>query len=1431
MKLDKNGSKKRAATTAVRTFDRYQMWYFCIVGLFIGLSAVPLTAEQEILVKLHRSAPLLEKAVTGGQPKTGFSAVDRVLDKIDARRLGPAFVRGRNNELQRAGLDRWVKISIPKDRNLSETLRQLNALGDVEFAQPNHIYKLDYVPGDPDVTQQWSLEKTGAFQAWDTETGSKNVLVAVIDTGVDYNHPDLVENIWVNPGEDLNGNGIADAGDANQIDDDGNGFVDDILGWDFTDAPNYPDGGDYLDRDNDPMDEMGHGTGIAGIISAVMDNDIGITGVAPGCRVMSIRFATSRGYGEEDDAASAILYAIQNGAHIINMSWGDTHISRIMDDIFHYAAQKGVVLVASAGNSATDEIHYPSGFNGTISVGATDEQDNLAGFSNFGACVDLVAPGVNIYTTALDEKYHSVNGTSFAAPIVAAASALLLSASPQLTAEAVRGVLVGSCFDLGDRGWDAFYGAGRLDLNRALLLPAYGIADIQHPALDQGFSNGPISISGSAWSPVFKSYSFAYGYGDNPSEWYPIGDTYTTPVIDSTLALWHNLPKQDGAVTIRLSVENLNGSIVNDYVRVFIDFSAPVISDVTVLPMVDGDFYSALVQFSTDDLCEGSLFYRPAGSAESFQEAVLSFRTRELRYNLTQKESMERLDVKVQARNGAGLFSEDDKSGMFYPVDLTMAPVNRVKYAPTNFTLPFGYTLYKTIDFNRNGKPEIVLAPYVNNSIGVLNIYEFNGLEFVQIFSTGTELIPRDAGDADGDGKPEILCGLGFNSYLYESAVTGQMPGLNVQTWAGDGGLQYWASRITDLDQDGKGEILMRVVDSDTEKDQFEVWETTGDNQFAFVAALPNSTTGENHYGVPHAEVDDFDNDGRTDVLLGDSDGDVYIYENSGDNAYQAVWQDSLPLLDSIEFLSAGDFDGDGVTEFITGSHSDPGINTEHEYDARHWYYRIYDSVGNDNYQNVWEKRFFGFESLKEFKSGVSAGDVDADGRDEIFICVFPDFYVVEAVDPNNYELSYHHSAVQSTGAIVGDGNGNGKKEFWIGNGTEIRGFELAGDLTGPAAPAGFVAQPLNEEQVVLRWNAGESIDYFILHRGVEKEFLSPFVTLEGPVYIDDAVAAGQMYYYAVQAVDAEASPSHSQLSQIVSARPGARPVVEKARYESRQSVRLFFSEPMNGTVVSAANYTVEPGIGRPTSVALDASGRQVLLSLPVPFQQSGNYRVTCVNVQDSDFTPIDSTKNSAEFDVVFSVPPPYLVKGQLVPPKQIKLWFNEAMARRTVEKIQNYDAGDDLGIASAILAPESDRAVLLTFNTPQAFGALGKTWTVRVKHVSSRRGVAIKPGRGDFISFVFSKQDLHNVFTYPNPYHPETGDGTLTFANLTRQAEITIMTSQGIVIKKLYEKDGDGGAKWDLTDQHGNPVAAGIYIYYVTSENSTATGKLAILR
>jgi subtilisin family serine protease len=311
---------------------------------------------------------------------------------------------------------------------------------DIEWAEPVFIYKTGATPDDPiyDTEQEDYLELINLENAWEISTGSSDVVVAVIDSGVNYDHEDLENNIWANPGEELNGE-----------DDDDNGFIDDIRGWDFVDIDEdfVISGEDSGPADNDPMDFGGHGTHVAGIIGAQGNNSLGVTGVSWNVRIMPLRagYYNTSNQGVVSYAPEALNYACNNGADIVNMSFGfpgPTYSYALMDAIDD-CVEKGVLLIAGAGNSDSSITSYPAGYEDVIAVAAIYGYKNKiqkAGFSNFGIWVDIAAPGVGIYSTWVDDSnttnnnYKSIDGTSMAAPIVSGIAALLKSAKPELTA-------------------------------------------------------------------------------------------------------------------------------------------------------------------------------------------------------------------------------------------------------------------------------------------------------------------------------------------------------------------------------------------------------------------------------------------------------------------------------------------------------------------------------------------------------------------------------------------------------------------------------------------------------------------------------------------------------------------------------------------------------------------------------------------------------------------------------------------------------------------------------------------------------------------------------------------------------------------------------------------------------------------------------------
>ncbi|MGD8567913.1 MAG: Ig-like domain-containing protein [Gammaproteobacteria bacterium] len=348
-------------------------------------------------------------------------------------------------------------------QTMDQTLQMLRADPTVEYAEPNYIYTIQQtIPNDPDFDALYAMHNTGqtagapdadidAPEAWDLQTGSRDVVIAVIDTGVDYTHGELKNNMWVNVNE------IPDNG----VDDDGNGYIDDYRGWDFA------------NNDNDPMDDHFHGTHVAGTIAAEGNNGIGVVGVNWRARIMPLKFISATGGGTTEDAIAAIEYAVSMGAKISNNSWGGPQFSQALKDAIANAERMGHLFVAAAANDSVDNDtspRYPASFDlpNVISVAATDDDDQLAQFSNYGlVSVDLGAPGVDIRSTAPGNGYRVLQGTSMASPHVAGAAGLLLAQNPGLSYQEIKSLLLDNADPVSSLAGKTVTG-GRLNIGNAM---------------------------------------------------------------------------------------------------------------------------------------------------------------------------------------------------------------------------------------------------------------------------------------------------------------------------------------------------------------------------------------------------------------------------------------------------------------------------------------------------------------------------------------------------------------------------------------------------------------------------------------------------------------------------------------------------------------------------------------------------------------------------------------------------------------------------------------------------------------------------------------------------------------------------------------------------------------------------------------------------
>ena len=426
--------------------------------------------EGEVLVKLKASArPATPRNF--GPESTGHESLNRLNREVGAQKfeaLLSADSPGADIKSEFAG---WYKVSLPNSgRALNEkrdeaAFKALQRVVDrykgdpnVEFAQPSYVAQATATPNDPffhssynfpGYEDLWGLRKINAEAAWNLTTGSTNVVVAVIDSGVNAGHPDLAANMWKN--------------------------TDGSTGWNF------------LTNTNNPADDNGHGSMVAGVLGAVGNNGVGVVGVNWNTRIMALKFLDSRGNGSNTNAAKALQWAADRGAKVINNSYGCNCKDRMLQDAVGYAHNRGSFVVVAAGNGVRDAAgnflgtvdaldNAPANADQAVTVGSTDYYDTKAYDSNTGPKLDVTAPGVNIISTKggnmCNGDYCIASGTSFAAPHVSGIAALLLTRNGSLTNEQIRQTIRRNSHDLGSAGKDNSFGYGRIDANRALT-PAY----------------------------------------------------------------------------------------------------------------------------------------------------------------------------------------------------------------------------------------------------------------------------------------------------------------------------------------------------------------------------------------------------------------------------------------------------------------------------------------------------------------------------------------------------------------------------------------------------------------------------------------------------------------------------------------------------------------------------------------------------------------------------------------------------------------------------------------------------------------------------------------------------------------------------------------------------------------------------------------------
>lgn len=1275
----------------------------------------------------------------------------------------------------------------------------------IQTIQPNYINELLWTPNDSLYDQQdipLSLAKIP--QIWDYYTGSDQIIVGIIDSGISFAHPDLQTHIAINQLE------IPDNG----VDDDHNGYVDDWRGWDFVDAPSLASiaMGDFETQDNDPSDENQHGTHVAGIIAADANNQLGIAGICWKVKILPIRagFKTrlGGGYLEDDDAASAIIYAADRGVQVLNLSWGDLNYSPIIAAACQYAYDKGVIIIASAGNTPGSQIYYPARLATTIAVGAIDNQKQLAGFSSYGEGLDIVAPGMNILSTYVSDNswYMRLSGTSMAAPFVTGAVALLLGKEPSLNFEQVYQRLIQSAEDIGAPGYDSLYGYGLLNTYQLLGVQSDDCARISDPIDRCGISSS-IPITGIAKGTNFSHYTLMYrSLSDTNSLWHDVTTNELTPII-------HTVPVEDNAelaiftltsslleadVIVRLQVTDINNKSIEDTHIYHIDQNVPVLNLASVkwVKRYEGTEPKKYVSLTYDDPVTIAVTFLMGNQTDYTYLSVAD--TCQI-IQLPNYPEQGIIKLLIRAINLAGSSRIDSLN-----VTSDQEYVSFYGYTPTlgdSCLVP----AKGVFDYDNNGNKELIAMNYNGNSYGPVYAFENKTGNLIKKHTFAKSFFPLAVDFIDQE--PLLLGSSYSNMQLYRRGLTAYPDSL---IWQLDNSLTACIINQT-------GEIaVLRDLQTGSRIDIFRY----NNGQMTLLQSIASPSETANDRFLARMCCTNLNDNDKPDLVITDQSGRLHAYEIQNDT--ESIQLASIQLgIQNLYCLQSFQSDNTPENEIFVAGYKQGNS-------ASDTYWQSY-------YLQFTNNQFIILDSLQfapviTSQNCVSVLDIDADAKEEIFLAIAPHVYCIDIV--NQHMIPVWTSSIYNTMQIASWEEG---QDTYICLNQVLQNkychtvFCKDHPYTGPQEPRYLTARITDSRKVNLSWFAENNSVYYI-YRMEEGSiaFLDSTNTLS---YTDSTVIPSHSYSYAITAINRQYTPVESRFSEWVPIEVGSTLCLDSIQ-ATRREIALTFNEPVdtgiiNNTIFYTTSYMY------PIAVFTMNENRKILLRFSKDICCNDTCSVFVGGLYSQDGYPFPN--GSYQFRITEDAVNPTIEKCTVIDSKHIEVFYSEAIDSTSSVSEYNYRLScptidKDNSINS--ISYHTDR-VIIELKKPLQHS--NQSYWLKVQNVVDLAGNPINKNQCQCAFSLTNIRDLSYVVIYPNPLYLSDLEG-VRFINLPleKEGEIRIYTVDGELVysQKIDTRSPNPGVIcWKAENNAGKKVASGLYFYVLKLADQCKKGKIAIFR